>query len=343
MIRVVLVALVLPGYCLGCSGGTIEETLFAGEAQGTTYSIKVAAGGLSKEQKHELEAAIRRRFDEIDRAMSLYREDSELAAFNRQQTTEPIRVCREFIEVFQAARAVSEASDGALDVTVAPLVSAWGFGPAKRKDPLPPSDVEITELLQRVGFRGIEIDASAGTIRKTRSDLECDVNGIAQGYTVDKLAEDLQLLGYSNYLVEVGGEVRARGRNARGTCWQVAIEKPIAEGGEYQKVLSLDSLSLTTAGDYRNYIEQNGVRLSHSIDPRTGRPISHSLASVSVIHADCAMADGYDTALMVLGPEKGYELAVKKGLAALFIIHGAEGYEVKATPAFDSIAGRHLP
>ena len=175
-------------------------------------------------------------------------------------------------------------------------------------------------------------------------DMTCDVNGIAQGYTVDKLADGLHSLGYTDYLVEVGGEVKARGRNARGTCWNAAIEKPSDKGQELQQILPLDNMSLTTAGDYRNYTEKDGVRLCHIIDPHTGRPIAHNLASVSVLHPKCTLADGYDTALMVLGPEKGYELAVKRRVAVQFICHDTEqDYAVRTTPEFDAIVQGRTP
>jgi thiamine biosynthesis lipoprotein len=316
---------------------TAAGTLFAGETQGTTYSIKVAAR-LSTEQRHAVETAIRKRLDEIDRTFSLYREDSELARFNRQQTTDPVPLSPMLLEVFKIAQRISEETDGAYDCTVGPLVAAWGFGPAPRVGRQTPADTEIAGLLPKVGYRKIVLDAPAQTARKTAPDLSCDLNGIAQGYSVDRLAEDIAALGYSNYLVEIGGEIRAHGVVADGRCWRTGIENPMDGAKTYQRIIELNDMSLTTAGDYRNFMDKDGLRLSHIIDPRTGRPVDHNLAAVSVLHAQCVMADGYDTALMVLGPEKGYEFAVRKGLAVVFTAHDPkQGFATKTTPAFDAM------
>ncbi len=324
----------------GCRPQMPQETMFSGEAQGTTYAIKIVAQ-VNDGQKRAIETVIRERLDAIDREMSLYRDDSELAAFNRQHTTTPFSVSANLIELFQAARDISEATSGAFDVTVAPLVRAWGFGPESRAAPRVPTDDEISPLIERVGYTKIDIDAKAHTLRKIQPDIACDLNGIAQGFTVDKLAEDLEAMGYIDYCVEVGGEIRAHGHNARGMPWQAGIELPDKSGRALQRVVSLNNMSLTTAGDYRNWAIENGTRVSHIIDPRTGHPVAHRLASVSVIHSQCTVADGYDTALMVLGPEEGYRLAVSKGLAALFTLRNPDGtFDTKTTPAFEAIASR---
>ena len=318
-----------------------DTVTFSGEAQGTTYSIKIAGSAMTPDGKHAVEESIHRTLARMDSVMSNYDETSELSRFNRTQTTEPVRVSKELVDVLLLARGVSQASDGAFDVTVAPLVAVWGFGPSSEKRTTAPTDDELRSTMERVGYSKLEIDPAAGTIRKTRPDLTCDVNGIAQGYTVDKLAGALLALGYQNFIVELGGEVTARGREARNRPWRAAIETPDERGDEFQRTLILNNMSLTTAGDYRNYIEDRGARRSHIIDPRTGRPVDHTLASVSVLHPDCGAADGYDTALMALGPEKGYDLAVRKGLAALFItrIEG-QGFDTRATPQFDALT-RH--
>jgi len=155
---------------------------------------------------------------------------------------------------------------------------------------------------------------------------------------VDRLSEELAGMGYTDFLVEVGGEVRARGRNARGTLWRVAVLRPTADGGEFEQIVAINNMSLTTAGDYRNYTERDGRRICHIVDPHTGQPVTHRLASVSVLHEKCVMADGYDTALMVLGPDEGYALAVKEGLAALFIVHDpTQGFDTRATPAYERL------
>ena len=313
-----------------------EERLFAGDTQGTTYSIKICAGRISTEQESAVRSAIETRLAAIDMALSTYRPDSEISRFNQFTETTPFKVSAGVIEVLQLAREVSVASDGAFDITVAPLVKAWGFGPEGRRANAPAED-ELTELRKQMGYEKVEIDSVASTLRKTQPGVTCDLNAIAQGYTDDKIAADLDGLGYTNYMIEVGGEVRTRGLNAKGQPWRIGIEKPITTGQAIELIIQLKDIAVSTSGDYHNYYEENGVRISHHIDPRTARPITHTLASVSVINTQCARADAYATALTVLGPEAGYQLALKQNLPALFIIHtGTETFAEKATPSFDN-------
>ena len=313
-----------------------QQCVFAGETQGTTYTVKVVAQSVSRGQESAIRQAIGDRLARIDETMSTYRPDSEISRFNRFEEATPFQVSPELIEVFSLAIEVSEASQGAFDITVAPLVEAWGFGPDK-KSRRAPTDEELATLRARVGYEKIAVDPARATLRKILPGVHCNLNAIAQGYTADKLAADLDRLGCSSYMVEVGGEIKAKGRNARGAPWRIGIEKPIATARAIQRVISLDNRALSTSGDYRNYYEKDGVRVSHTIDPKTGRPITHALASVSVIHDSCALADAYATALMVLGPDKGYDLAVKLNLPALFIVHqGGDAFSEKPTPSFPS-------
>lgn len=313
----------------------VEERHFSGDTQGTTYSIKVCAERISTEQEASVRRAIEARLAGIDGALSTYRPDSEISQFNQFTETTPFRVSADVIQVLQLAREVSITSDGAFDITVAPLVKAWGFGPAGRRADMP-TEGELAELRQRVGYEKVEIDSAASTLRKTQPDVTCDLNAIAQGYTVDKIAADLDALGYADYMIEVGGEVKTRGLNARGLPWHIGIEKPLTTGQVVELIVQLKDVAISTSGDYHNYYEENGVRISHHVDPRTGRPITHKLASVSVIDKQCALADAYATALTVLGPDAGYQLALKQNLPVLFIIHtGPETFAEKATPSFD--------
>jgi len=311
-----------------------------GETQGTTYQVKVVltADGAGREASGRIAETVEARLAEVDKKLSSYRPDSELSRFNAHASTTPFKVSPELLEVFEIAQRISEISGGAFDLTVAPLVAAWGFGPGGPQQ-RQPAENELAPLRQRVGYRNIDIHKAASTLRKTRPDIVCDVNGVAQGYTVDKLAADLDALGFANYMVEVGGEVKVRGLNANGVPWRIGIENPTPGLRSIAMVVPLTNRALSTSGDYRDFYEQAGVRISHTLDPRTGRPLTHALASVSVIHEGCAMADALCTALMVLGPEEGFELALKHNLAARFVIHdGAEGFFDKATPAFDAIA-----
>lgn len=340
-----LVLLYAPGLSGRRPWGTyadhFTEQVFSGCALGTTYTVKVLRKGgvAAHDRRDEIEQAIANELKSINDRMSVYSPDSELSQFNRFQSTEPFPVSPELAQLIALALEVSNASGGAFDITVAPLIEAWGFGPGKRRE-RPPSEDEIIALKNRVGSDKIEVDLTASTLRKTQSDVACDLGGIAQGYASDRVASILETLGYAHYMVEVGGEVKTAGHNVRGGPWQIAIEKPITTGRDIQIVIPLTDLALSTSGDYRNYYEQDGVRLSHTIDPQSGRPIAHKLASVSVVHDGCAVADAWATALMVLGPEKGYDMAVKHNLAAYFIIHTVgDSFTDQSTPAFQALLG----
>ena len=175
---------------------------------------------------------------------------------------------------------------GAFDVTVGPLVDAWGFGPAG-PSPTPPSDAVIERLLATVDFMLIDVDETVPALRKASADVRSDLSAVAKGYAVDRVADLLDAEGHDAYLVEIGGELRTRGHRADGQPWRVGIERPGDGPASLQRVIALSDAALATSGDYRNYIEHDGVRLSHTIDPRTGRPVTHALASVSVIDALC--------------------------------------------------------
>lgn len=325
------------GFLLGLTGcGKARPGLVAltGETQGTTFSIKVVGEDIADERTAALQTAIEARLDGIDHAMSVYRPDSDLSRFNESASTDPTPVAPDLIAVLQMAREISEVTGGAFDVTVGPLVLAWGFGPS-HKERSEPTESEIAALRERVGYLNLETDMARGTLRKARSDLVCDVNAIAQGFTVDKLCEDVEMLGWTDYMVEVGGEVRARGHNAEGVPWRIGIERPVSGARELAHIVALSGLGLATSGDYRQYREEGGIRISHTIDPRTGRPIAHALASVSVLHESCAMADAYATALMVLGPEAAEAFARQQNLAAMFVVHTESGdFREIMTPAF---------
>ena len=312
---------------------------FTGDTMGTIYSVKLAASDLSAPARGAIRQAIEERLKRVDRLMSTYLPDSELSRFNRHAANDPFPAAPETLEVFRIAREVSQLSGGAFDVTVGPLVAAWGFG-ATDRILAPPAEAELARLRSRVGFERIEIAAAAGTLTKTRAGAVCDLSAIAKGYAVDQVAAALRELGHGDFLVEVGGEVRAQGRRPDGAFWRVAIETPDSVPRGVFEVVPLRDIALATSGDYRNYYEAGGRRISHTIDPRTGRPVEHALASVSVLHSDAVHADALATALNVLGPEAGYALAEREGLAAYFIVRREDGrFASFATPAFQRARG----
>jgi thiamine biosynthesis lipoprotein len=305
---------------------------------GTYYAVQVVAGELDEPAQEELRAAIEAELEGVNARMSTWLPDSELSRFNRHADVTPFELSAPTLEVLETAREVSARTGGAFDVTVGPLVDAWGFGPGDREPPAMAPE-EVRRLLDRIGWQKLEVDPAAGTVAKARPDLAVDLSAIAKGYAVDRVSERLAALGHGDHWVEVGGEVRAGGSSARGEPWRLGIERPRLAPGAVQRIVPISDLAVATSGDYRNYREVGGVRFSHIIDPRTGWPIRHRLASVSVFHPRCAVADALATAMMVLGEEEGEELARAEGLAVFFLVREGEEFVERGTPEFWRLAG----
>ena len=326
------------GFLLSC-GQPVEGPqlhTITGPTMGTSYTVKVVAHELDDERRGELQELIQNQLDDVNSKMSHYLGDSELTLLNRWQSVEPFSVSQETFEVLNHALRVSQLSGGAFDVTIAPLVDAWGFGPPGRPTD-PPQQEAIDRLLAWTGWEFLELLPDGPSVRKLVPELTFDLSAIAKGYGVDQVAEALESEEVEHYMVEVGGEIRTRGSNPNGNPWRIAIEKPDPTQREMQLVLPLSNLSLATSGDYRNYYEEEGKRISHTIDPRTGWPITHSVASVSVVHRECVQADAFATALLVLGPD-GFELAEELGLAAFFLARSPDGgFAERQTPAFSAL------
>lgn len=339
---------VLVMFVVGCyvreEKTTLPLAVFSGNTMGSTYTVKVVAEHpFSEQEKTAVSNAIERVLADIDLKMSTYRDDSELSRFNAHRDPTPFPLSKETLEVFSLSQKISKETGGAFDITVSPLVELWGFGRHKKDEGERqiPSPEEIAAAQARVGYEKIAIDWNAGTAQKMQPDIVCDVGAIAPGYASDKVAEAIQQLGYDNYMVEIGGEVRARGHNPEKEPWRIGVEKPNPEGRSVQRVVPLMDAAISTSGDYRNYFEKDGKRYSHEIDPRTGRPIEHNLASVSVIAPDCASADAYATALMVLGYEQGKAFAEQHTLPVYFIIRTQEGkFETDESSAFTNYMKR---
>ena len=330
----------------GCSDGLLAGltrrplATLAGPTMGTTWNAKLAgllADGVAAKANGAITAALAG----VVERMSAHLESSELGRFNRHASTAPFAVSRETIEVFLLARAVSEATNGAFDVSVAPAVDAWGFGPAGRSGL--PNERELVSLASRIGYRQIAIDEKTRTLTKARADVRADLSGIAKGYGVDLAARSLDALGSTDYMIEAGGEVRAKGTNTEGRPWRIGIERPDRERREALLVVPLDGLSMATSGDYRIFFEHEGRRYSHEIDPSTREPVRGDLASVSVACADCGRADALATALFVMGEKRGFEWAADRGEAACFIVRGEGGkLEDRRTPAFAKLGAERV-
>lgn len=313
---------------------------FAGQTMGTTWEVKVASESFSPNEQRRTAAAAQAALDHVDGLMSTWNPDSEVSRLNAWSERGSFRLSRETSDVLAVANEISELTEGAFDVTVRPLVNAWGFG-AVDGPAAAPSAEALAALRERVGWRKLSVDPRAPSIRKAHPGTEVDLSAIAKGFGVDQVAEALLALGHRDFLVEVGGELRASGVRLDGAPWRVAIEQPDSPIREIHEVIELRDLSMATSGDYRNYYEEAGVRISHTIDPREGRPIRHRLASVTVLHAKAVYADAWATALNVLGPEAGYALAEREGLAVYFI-QRAESPEAGTPRQFTTRATRRF-
>ncbi len=312
------------------SGCSKEPAIVAyqGPTMGTSFTVKWVS--VDDAVDEALPAKINQLLVDVNDSMSTYQKDSELSRINRMPAGESVTLSEGLAEVLNKALEISQSSGGAFDVTVGPLVNLWGFGPDGRVIHAP-ADEEIEQLRQRVGYHYIKL--SGKQLRRERN-VYIDLSAIAKGYGVDKVAELLESEGITAYLVEVGGELRARGNKPDGSHWKIAIEAPLAGERKVQHIIEVRDVGIATSGDYRNYFEENGIRFSHTIDPATGKPISHRLASVTVLAADCARADALATAMMVLGPDKAEAYAEKQGVEALLIIKSDDGFIEKMTPGF---------
>ena len=308
-------------------------TVVRGPTMGTTFTVKVAAG-LDPAARVQLTEAVQAVLDNVNAKMSTYVPTSEISRFASAPADMPFRISPETLDVLMRSMVISRASGGAFDITVRPLVDAWGFGPDGRPQRRPGTDT-TAQLLERVGYEKLQLDAAARTLRKTTSSVSVDLSAIAKGYAVDKVAEAVEGLGYTAYLVEIGGEMRAGGDRPEGGPWRVGIESPKAGGRQVAKVIELDDRGLATSGNYRNFYIEDGIRYAHTIDPKSGAPVRHRLQSVSVLHPEAAFADGWATALMVLGDVEGPKVAQAEGLAALFMISAPDGeLRIEMTDAF---------
>lgn len=321
---------------LGCAGpqDSAPPLTIRGNTMGTTFTVKIADEYLKAGVDNQtLDSAINKLLEEVNRQMSTYLPDSEISTFNQSSQSDWFGISDDFAKVLQQSLLISEMSGGAFDITVGALVDLWGFGPGQ-KPPTLPADEVIDRLKARIGYQKISVRLAPPAAKKTNPDIHCDLSAIAKGFGVDKVAEYLQTMGVSNYMVEIGGEVRTKGFNASGQTWRIGVESPDTPSG-IEKVLAIRDRAMATSGDYFNYFEVDGVRYSHTIDPRTGRPITHKLASVTVIHSSCTLADGLATAINVLGPEAGYEFAQQRELAIYMIVREGDGFGEKMTPQFE--------
>lgn len=324
-------------FAISCSKKPLTQVEAYGQTMGTTYSVKVVLHpGEPALQSDQLKEIADEVFARVNQQMSTYIEDSELSLWNQDASGDWITPSAPLYGLISTSLDISHRSEGYFDVTVMPLVNLWGFGPQDRREP--PSDEAIKEAKTHVGFQQIELNSNSKSARKPVG-VTVDLSAIAKGFGGDELAERLRAEGFANFMVEVGGELVLHGQNAHSKPWRIGVETPSYNplAGREQPAAAVDvsDVGMATSGDYRNYYEVDGQRVSHTIDPVTGRPITHNLASVTVIAPTCAVADGWATALNVMGPDKAMEIAEKEGLAAYLLVKRGDGFEAQMSSAFE--------
>ena len=338
-----------------------------GRTMGTTWSVRYVLEANSDTTPVQVQAAIDQALIAINQSMSTYIADSELMRLNGAPTDTPITVSEELFYVIEQAQQVAELSRGAYDVTAGALVNLWGFGSVDvREDgdaepelatsmPISlgaqsqasfltwmerggvvkaPTAEQIAAIRARVGYQSLDLDADNRTVTKRKS-VFIDLSSIAKGYGVDRVAKTLEGLGIFRYMVEVGGEIFARGTKLNDQPWRLAVREPALDN-QVNTIVAIDNRAIATSGDYLNYYEVEGVHFSHLIDARTGYPEQHRLASVAVIADETSLADAYATMFMILGDEQGIQLAEEQGIDAWFIYHTDKGFAARATGRFES-------
>jgi thiamine biosynthesis lipoprotein len=317
----------------GCGNGDSMES-FGGPTMGSTYSIKyLRHAGLPGAA--EVRVQVEKILAEVDQQMSTYRSDSDIERFNDLPANRCQKMPGPVLELVRVGEQLSQESDGSYDLTVEPLMNLWGFGPQAREEKVPSAEV-LAEAMQRVGHAHLRID---GDQLCKDAAIEVDFNSIAAGYTVDTIAAKLEAMGIHNYLAEATGELKAAGKKLDGSPWRIALEEPRDDQQVAERVIAVDGYGVSTSGDYRNYFEQGGQRYSHTFDARTGAPITHGLASVTVINPSALMADGLSTLLLILGPERGWDYAEKHGIGAFFVIRADTGFVTRTNQAFERLSG----
>ncbi|WP_117235202.1 FAD:protein FMN transferase [Vibrio maerlii] len=330
-----LVALASLLVLAGCEK-PVEQIHLSGPTMGTTYNVKYIAEE-GQPSAEDLQLEIDRLLEEVNDQMSTYRKDSELSRFNQTQNSEPFVVSPQTAIVVQEAIRLNGLTLGALDVTVGPLVNLWGFGPEARPEVVP-TEEELAARKANIGIRHLSVDGN--TLTKDIPNLYVDLSTIAKGWGVDVVADYIQSQGVTNYMVEVGGEMRLKGLNREGVKWRIAIEKPSVEERAIQDIIEPGDMAVATSGDYRNYFERDGIRYSHIINPNTGKPISNKVVSVTVVDKSSMTADGLATGLMVLGEELGMQVAEQHNIPVFMIVKTEDGFKEMASEAYKPLLNK---
>lgn len=308
-------------------------TVLEGKTMGTFWRVSVV--GVDKSRAEELRTKVQTQLDGDDRLLSTWKNDSALMRFNHSRSTTPWPVNKAMADIVTESLRIGRKTQGAMDITVGPLVNLWGFGPDKQPVSTP-TQAQIDAAKARTGLDKLTVinRADRQYLQKSIPDLYVDLSTVGEGYAADHLARLMTEEGISRYLVSVGGALVSRGMNADGQPWRVAIQKPTDRENAVQAIVDINGHGISTSGSYRNYYELDGKRISHVIDPQTGRPITHKLVSVTVIAPTALEADAWDTGLMVLGTEKAQQVVREQGLAVYMIMKEGDGFTTWMSPQF---------
>lgn len=329
--------------CPGAFAAPPEAIVLSGRTMGTTYRLKYWGPG--EQSPTQVQAAVDALLAEFDRQMSTYREDSELSRFNLAPPGEWFEVSAATANVVALAIDLHRRTGGAYDVTVAPALRLWNFGPeaGRNRQLAAPSDEQMAAVRRIVGTQLLEARHAPPALRKAVDGVEVDLSSIAPGYAVDLLVELLSKTGFPNAIVEVGGEVRGVGLNSTGEPWRVGVEQPVVDPPTLAMAISLRDMALSTSGDYRNFRKVDGRRYAHILDPRTLRPLPYRGMSVTALAKTCAEADALGTALSVMGPEAGRAWCVEHDVAAMFQFRANDAIERVTTPRFEELIAPDSP
>jgi thiamine biosynthesis lipoprotein len=330
-----LVVLASIAFLSGCEQ-SVQQIHLSGATMGTTYNVKYVSPENVLEPQI-LQKEIDRLLEQVNDQMSTYRKDSELSRFNQSRQLTPLATSPEMMKVVTEAVRLNKVTLGALDVTVGPLVNLWGFGPEGRPDVVP-SDADLAERRSIIGIEHLILGKK--TLAKDIPELYVDLSPIAKGWGVDVVAKYLRSQDITNYMVEIGGEIQAHGRNQEGVAWRIAIEKPTPDERSIEEIIELNDMGIATSGDYRNYFEENGIRYSHIIDPKTGRPINNKVVSVTVLDRSTMTADGLATGLMVLGDVEGIKVAEAHHIPVFMIVKTDDGFKEVVSSDFKPYLNR---
>ncbi len=305
------------------AASALQRHSLNGETMGTRYSAVFFAP--ADVNLDAISAALFAAVDQVDRQMSTWKPDSDLSRLNVALVHHWVAIPAELLTVLEASVRVSVESSGAFDIGVGSLVNAWGFGPTGQ-EPDAQQILDIGQRAQRPASEVLEIDLAMQRVRK-KEPIALDLSGIAKGYGVDTLARCLDGFGITRYLVGIDGEMRAKGNKHDGEAWAVAVEKPVRHVREVMGVMELVDAAIASSGNYRHWVEVGDKHFAHTMDPRSGRPVDNSLASVTVVMPSCMLADAWATALLVMGKPAALELAQQRGMTALLVMRVEDAFE----------------